>query len=197
MAARRPGDRPVTTSGRTRTSSTGRVETLLYVVALLLACACVAGVVVLVQQHRSDVRAERETPEALPPSAAESARYGEVKQAAEATAAALLNIDYRDTQASFDAVATTATGTFLEQYQASSDSLVTLVTQNQAVQTGTVTASGVSSLDADGASVLVAANGTVVNKQTGEQGQQRIYRLLIKLVHQDGVWLANELEFVG
>lgn len=180
-----------------RPTRSSRTETVLYVVALVLACACVAGGVVLVQQHRSDERAERETPEALPPTAEEATRYGDVKHAAEATAAALLNIDYRDTQASFDAVAATATGTFLEQYQASSDSLVTLVTQNKAVQTGEITASAVSSVDADDATVLVAASGTVTNLQTGDAGQQRIYRILVKLVKSDGAWLTNDLDFVG
>lgn len=173
-----------------------RVEIVLYVVALLLACACVAGGVVLVLQHRSDERVEREEPESLPPTSNQAARYGDVKAAAEAVATALVNIDYRDPQASFDAVGKAATGDFLKQYQESSDSLVTLITQNHSVQTGKVLASGVVTLDDDGARVVVATSSTVTNLQTGDAPQQRSYRLRIDLVRTDGAWLVNDLEFV-
>ncbi len=173
-----------------------RLPTLLYVVALVLACACVSGGVVIWLQHRADVRVASESPETLPPTEAEAARYGEVTAAARATAQALLNIDYRDPQASFEAVAATSTGTFLDQYEASSESLVELVTQYESVQTGEVDSAAVSRLDEDDATVLVAATGTVTNLQTGEDGQLRVYRILITLVAQDGTWLTNDLEFV-
>ncbi|CAN5414907.1 hypothetical protein BH09ACT12_BH09ACT12_15370 [soil metagenome] len=172
------------------------LPTVLYIVALVLACACVSGGVVIWQQHRADEQVATDSPETLPPTPAEAARYGDVTRAAEATAEALLNIDYRDPQASFDAVAETATGTFLDQYQASSDSLVELVTQYESVQTGQVDSAAVSRLDSDDASVLVAATATVTNLQTGEDGQLRVYRILITLVHQDDAWLTDDLEFV-
>ncbi|CAN5487058.1 hypothetical protein BH11ACT8_BH11ACT8_05740 [soil metagenome] len=175
----------------------GRAEVVLYVVALVLACACVSGGVVIWQQHRSDVRAEREVPDTLPPTSAEADRYGDVKRAAEATALSLLNIDYQDPQASFDAVAETATGTFLKQYEASSSSLVDLVKQYHSVQVGEVDTSAVSSVDAADANVLVAASTTVTNLQTGPDGQARVYRMLVKLVRDGDTWLTNDLEFVG
>ncbi len=181
---------------RKTTIPRARLPTILYVVALVLACACVSGGVVIWQQDRSDARTAAESPESLPPSPAQAARYGAAAKAAEATAVALLNIDYRDPQASFDAVAQTATGTFLDQYKASSESLVELVTQYESVQTGEVDSVAVSRLDADDATVLVAASGTVTNLQTGEDGQLRVYRILITLVDQDGVWLTEDLEFV-
>lgn len=190
MADRRTGDRSVSLL------KNPRVPTLLYIVALVLGCACVSGGVVIWQQDRADAEVRTESPETLPPTDAEAARYSEVTQAAKATAVALLNIDYRDPQASFDAVSETATGAFLDQYVASSESLVELVTQYESVQTGDVDSAAVSRLDADDASVLVAATGTVKNLQTGEDGQLRVYRILITLVHQDGAWLTNDLEFV-
>ena len=173
-----------------------RLPTVLYVVAVLLACACVSGGVVIWQQERSDAQSLADSPETLPPTPAEAARYGEVTEAAKATAVALLNIDYRDPQASFEAVAATATGTFLDQYEASSDSLVDLVTQYESVQSGEVDSAAVSRLDEDDATVLVAATGTVTNLQTGDDGQLRVYRILITLVRQDGAWLTEDLEFV-
>ena len=86
-----------------------RLETVLYVVALLLACGCVVGGVVIVQQARDDARTERESPQTVPPSVAEQERYGAALRAAESTALALVNIDYEDPEASFEAVRSTAT----------------------------------------------------------------------------------------
>ena len=168
---------------------------VLFVVALLLACACVVGGVMVVQESRE--RDDGAASGGAAPSEAEQDRYGEVKAAAEATATALVNIDYRDPDQSFEAVAATATGTFLDQYQASSDSLVELVTTFESVLEGAVSVSAVDDIDADSASVLVATEGTVSNAQTGEDTQVRNFRLLIKLVRQDDRWLANDLEFVG
>lgn len=172
------------------------LPTMLHVVALVLACACVSGGVVIWQQDRSDERAVSESPETLPPTPAQAARYGAALRAAEETAVALLNIDFRDPQASFDAVAESSTGTFLDQYVASSESLVELVTQYESVQTGEVDSAAVSRIDDDDATVLVAASGTVTNLQTGEDGQLRVYRILITLVDRDGTWLTEDLEFV-
>ncbi|MBU1803127.1 MAG: hypothetical protein KKA97_13035 [Actinobacteria bacterium] len=180
-----------------RLSTGARLETVLYVVALLLACGCVVGGVVIVQQARGDARTERESPQTVAPSAAEQERYGEALRAAESTALALVNIDYEDPEASFEAVRGTATGTFLEQYDASSESLVDLVTQFESVLTGTVVSSAVSSIDQDDATVLVATDGTVSNAQTGEGGQARNFRILVKLVREGDRWLTNDLEFVG
>ncbi|MDO9458266.1 hypothetical protein [Nocardioides sp.] len=169
---------------------------VLFVVALVLACACVAGGVFVVLEAR-DRGGSDDASDTGAPSAAEQDRYGEVKVAAEATATALVNIDYRDPDKSFDAVAATSTGTFLDQYKASSDSLVELVTTFKSVLEGSVAVSAVDDIDADSASVLVATEGKVSNAQTGKDTQVRNFRLLVKLVRQDGAWLTNDLEFVG
>lgn len=176
-------------------SGARRVDLLLYVVALLLACGCVVGgvFVVLERQERTDADAGG----TQAPSAAEQDRYGEVKAAAEATAAALVNIDYRKPEESFDAVAATSTGTFLDQYQSSSNSLVELVTSFKSVLTGEVAVSAVSTVDADSATVLVATEGKVSNAQTGGETQVRNFRILVTLVRQGDAWLTNDLEFVG
>lgn len=178
----------------TRGDTGSRSFRSLLVVAVLLACACVAGGVLVVRESRDRDAGSARTQ--LPPPEVQ-ARYGEVKRAAEATATALVNIDYRDPDQSFEAVAATATGTFLDQYQASSDSLVELVTSFESVLEGAVVVSAVDDLDADSASVLVATEGTVSNAQTGADSQVRNFRLLVKLVRQDDRWLTNDLEFVG
>lgn len=164
----------------------------LVVAAALLALAAVVLGVLVVRQALDDPGT------ADVPSAAEQDRYGEVKRAAEATARALVNIDYRDPQASIDAVAATSTGTFLDQYQASSTSLVDLVTSYRSVLEGEVVVSAVDDLDEDSATVLVATEGTVSNAQTGDDTTAaRNFRLYLTLVRQDGTWLTNDLEFAG
>lgn len=184
MAARGTGGGPVT--------RLAPVHRLLFGVALLLACACVVGGVLVVREATDDDAAAA----ADAPSVEEQDRYGDVRRAAEATATALVNIDYRKPEESFEAVAATATGTFLDQYQASSDSLVELVKAYQSVLVGKVAVSAVDTVDADSASVLVATEGTVRNAET-DQDVVRNFRLRITLVRQDDAWLANDLEFVG
>lgn len=160
----------------------------------VLVVACLVGGFLVVREARD--RADQDPAERAPSLEVQD-RYGEVKKAAEATATALVNIDYRDPQKSFDAVAATATGTFLDQYKSSSDDLVQLVTSFKSVLTGRVVVSAVDDLDADSASVLVATEGKVANAQTGETTQVRNFRLLVTLVRRDGSWLANDLQFVG
>ncbi len=78
------------------TSQPGRRRGLnigLFVLALLLACACVFGGVLVVQEHRDRDRA-----------AVEQERYGDVLTSARSEVEALINIDYRDAKQSIDAV---------------------------------------------------------------------------------------------
>lgn len=164
----------------------------LYAVVLALACACVVGGVLVYV----DMGSEPEGALAAP-TVAEQQRYGAVKRAAEETATALINIDYRNPGQSREAVSATATGKFLEQYQASSKSLEELVTQYKSVMEGQVVTSAVSNVDEDSATVLVATEGEVRNAQTGDDVQARNFRLLVELVRQDGEWLTSGLDFVG
>ena len=118
VAAGGPGDRPVTTRPPPRCArpssraSAGcpaatRSSTSL---ALLLACGCVFGGVLVVQAHRDRDR-----------DAAEQERYGDVLAAADAEVTRCVNIDYRNAQDSFDAVAAGATGEFADQYKSGTD----------------------------------------------------------------------------
>lgn len=188
MAARGPDGEPVT-------RRFGVLHVSLYLIALLLGCACVVGTVLTIKEHRQ--RAEEADGQPRVATAAEEDRYGAVKSAAGATAQALVNIDYRTPQASIDNVAKTATGTFLKQYSASSHGLVQLVKNYKAVLTGNVSETAVSDVDDDSATVLVATEGQVTNSATGQAGQARNFRLLVKLVMTDDGWRANDLEFVG
>ena len=99
----------------------------------------------------------------------EQERYGDVLAAARDEVEAFINIDYRDAQASIDAVAAGATGEFAKQYDTSSEGVVELLEQSKSVMDGEVLWAGVTDLDADSATVLVATNGTVQNTVDRQQ----------------------------
>ena len=193
MAAGGSGDDPVSE----RSGSIERTDLMLYLVALLLACACVVGGVMVFREHEK--RGDESVSEGLrPPSASERERYGEVTEAARTMALALLNIDYEKPEESLEAVQAAATGSFLDEYSNVTDSLRDLVTQFKAQMTSEVVATAVSSVDEKEAKVLVATEGTVVNSETGaDDPQARNFRLLITVGLENGTWLASDLVFVG
>jgi Mce-associated membrane protein len=162
---------------------------LAYLAVLVLACACVVGGVAVARE-----RDDRQRTDDL---VANAERYGEVMKAAEATALAMTNVDYRAPEESTEAVKATATGTFLDQYEAASSTLSDLAGTFKATLESEASATAVSSLDADSAVVLVATEGTVTNNETGAEPSARYFRFLIELVRVDDRWLANELEIVG
>lgn len=181
MAVGGTGERPVSPA-----PAGSRLTVGLYVLALLLACGCIVGAVASVKTHENRAAGK-----------VVQERYGSVLAAASKEAAAFVNIDYRDPQASFDAVAEGATGKFLEQYQASSKSLVELLSVNKSVMTGEVRAAAVTGLDQDSATVIVATNGSVSNVSSDKEKTARDFRMRLDLVYVKGVWLTNNLEFVG
>lgn len=170
----------------TRDSARARLPVALVALAVLLLVACVVGGYAAYREHDNRAAAN-----------AEQERYGEVLEAARQTATAFVNIDYRDPQASFDAVAAGATGEFLEQYEGSTESLVELLTTNESVMTGDVRAAAVTGIDADSATVIVATNGSVSNVSSDEEQTARDFRLRLDLLLVDDVWRTNNLEFVG
>jgi Mce-associated membrane protein len=182
VAAGGSGDEPVTPGPGSRT----RLNIGLFVVALVLACACVFGGVLVFQQQRDDDRAR-----------SEQERYGDVLAAARGEVEAFINIDYRNAQESIDAVADGATGEFAEQYDSSSDGVVQLLEREESVMDGEVLWAGVSDLDDDSATVLVATTGTVQNRSTGNEKVARYFRLKLDLQKVDDAWLTSNLEFVG
>jgi Mce-associated membrane protein len=158
----------------------------LYVLALLLACACVFGGVLVYQEHQSRGR-----------DAAEQERYGDVLNAARAEVEAFINIDYQDAQQSIDAVAAGATGEFAQQYDSSSKSVVQVLRRNKSVMDGSVLWAGVVDVDADSATVIAATTGTVSNVSTDNKPVARYFRLKLDLQRVDGAWRTSNLEFVG
>lgn len=158
----------------------------LYVLALVLACACVFGGVLVVQEHRDRQRAE-----------AVQERYGDVLEAARAEMKAFLSFDYQDPQASIDAVTERATDKFAKEYAAGTEGMLTDLEEAKSVMDGDVVWAGVVDADADSATVIVATSGTVSNNLTENKPVARDFRVKLDLVREDGEWLADGLEFVG
>jgi Mce-associated membrane protein len=163
-----------------------RLNAVLYVIALVLACASVVGGVMVWQED--DTQAEEQ---------ATQTQYGTVQEAATAEAEALINISYKDAQATFDKVLAGATGTFKKQYEKSTEGTAQLLAQNKSVMTGEVIWAGVSSIDDDSATVIAATKGKVANNQTNGQRVKRYFRLKLDLVYVDGKWLTDNLEFLS
>ena len=164
----------------------GRLNVVLYVVTLLLACAVVVGLVLAVRLHGDEERAR-----------AEQERYGDVLAAARAEAEAFINIRYDTAQESIDRVAAGATGDFKEQYTSSTDGVIQVLTENQSVMDGEVLWAGVVDVDDDSATVIAATTGTVANKQTDGKPVVRNFRLQLEMSYEGGRWLTRDLQFVS
>ena len=125
-----------------------------------------------------------------------TAAQQEVAAAARTEALAFLTVDHEDMDPLIDAVLDGATGAFAEQYESQRDTLTSEAVRTRATSTGEVVALGVGDLDDDSATVLIAANSTVTNTSTGDEGQVRYYRLRLDLVHDGDRWLTSNVQFV-
>ena len=120
----------------------------------------------------------------------------EVARAARTEALAFLTVDHTDMEPLIEAVLAGATGDFKQEYESQRDKLTREAVRTEATSTAEVVALGVGDLDADSAVVLLAANSTVANKQTGSEGQVRYYRLRLDLVREGDRWLTSNVRFV-
>ena len=181
VAAGGTGDQPVS-------GPKGRrgLDIALGVLVLLLAAGVAVGGFYVAREHQDREQA-----------AADQDRYGDVLAAAREEIEAFVNIDYRDAQKSIDAVADGATGDFAEQYDSSTKDVVEILTRAKSVMDGEVLWAGVVDADNDSATVIVATTGTVANTQTGNKPVARQFRIKVDLVHEDGDWKTNNVEFVG
>ncbi len=125
-----------------------------------------------------------------------TASHRAVAEAARTEALAFLTVDHTDMEPLIDAVLAGATGDFAKQYESQRDKLTSEAIRTEATSTGEVVALGVGELDTDSATVLIAANSTVTNSSTGDEGQVRYYRLRLALDREGDRWLTSNLEFV-
>jgi Mce-associated membrane protein len=122
--------------------------------------------------------------------------HHEIAAAARAEALAFLTVDHEDMDPLVDAVLAGATGRFKEQYESQHERLTREAVRTEATSTAEVVALGVGGFTEDSGSVLIAANSTIANTKTGNEGEVRYYRLRLSLVREGGRWLTSDLEFV-
>jgi Mce-associated membrane protein len=127
----------------------------------------------------------------------EQDRTAAVIEAATKMANAFLNLDYKNVDASTEAVISLATGPFKSQYEKSAKDLALVASRAKSVQKGEVVWAGVVAADKDSATVIVASSGSVANKTTKFKAVPRNYRLQLDLANEDGAWLTNDLQFVS
>lgn len=127
---------------------------------------------------------------------AEAERYAEVQRAANRTALALLNVDYRKPDQTIEKVEAVSTADFAEEFSSASDGLVELTTEARSVMTADVVWTGVVQLDDGTATAIVATEGEVSNAQTGDKPAARNFRLKLDLVREGDAWKTSALDFV-
>jgi hypothetical protein len=121
----------------------------------------------------------------------------EVLDASSAIVKAFVNFNYRNPEATFDAVLAGSTGSFREQYQSGMGDLEELGTESQSTLQARVSAAGIVSFEPETATVIVSTEGRVTNEATEFKPEDRNYRIQVTMVRIDGEWLASELQYVN
>lgn len=163
----------------------GGLSRLLARLVVGLGVLAVVGGVFVFREHQTGSQATRD-----------QERYGAVQAAASDQVSALLNIDYRNPQATIETVKAGSTAEFAEQFDAATGGLVEVTAQAKSVMTADVLWTGVVDVHPDSATVIVATTGTVTNTLTGEKPAARNFRIKVDLVQEDGRWLMSGLDFV-
>lgn len=116
--------------------------------------------------------------------------------AASAEVVGLITINAKTSDADIDKLLAGATAAFRDQLESQADTLRSALAENDVQATGEVVSAGLTTFDDGKATVIVAAKGTVDNKQTGDPAP-RNYRLEVTLTEQGNRWLVSGLEFVA
>lgn len=183
--------------------SRSRLNVLLYLAVVLTACGVI--LLVLLQQQSTIGIADRVrnvvsgSGDAVPAGVAVDAEgedlHASVLMAGTRQASNFLNVDYREIEDHNERVLANSTGDFAKEYQASLESLVKVTTENQVIQTARIVGAGVVAADKENATVLVAMEGSVQNKDN-KTPQANAQRLQMDLVWTDGRWLTHDLKYV-
>ena len=123
--------------------------------------------------------------------------FSDIRRAAREETLAFLTIDYRKMDQLTAQVLEGATGSFRKQYQTSLKSLKESAASQESFSKGRVSEVGLSEVDADSASVFVAAGSEVRNKGTKGKTEDRSWRIKLTMAKEDDRWLVSQLEFVG
>ena len=120
----------------------------------------------------------------------------EAVEAAEAEVLGLITISAATTNEDLETLIARATASFRDDLRAQEDRRREEVVANEVVATGEVVSSGVVEVEDDSAVVVVAARGTVDNRNSAAP-EPRSYRLEVRLEQVDDTWLVSSLRFVA
>lgn len=120
----------------------------------------------------------------------------DARKAAEDEVVGLITISAQSTDEDLEALIEGATATFRDDLRDQADRLRQEVVENKVEATGEVVSTGLVNLEDDAATVIVAARGTVKNRNA-RQPEPRNYRLEVELLEVDGTWLVSALRFVA
>ncbi|GAA3534876.1 hypothetical protein [Nocardioides daeguensis] len=127
---------------------------------------------------------------------AQAADAKEAVAAATAEVEGLVDISSATSQSDMAKLLAGATAGFRTELAAQADRLQQALTDNAVRASGDVVSAGIVKLAGDRATVIVAAAGSVQNKQT-TAAEPRNYRLTVDLQRVKGDWLVSGLEFVA
>lgn len=131
------------------------------------------------------------------PSEERAQEYSDITRAARAETLAFLTIDHTKMEVLTGRVLDGATGDFKKQYKTSLKSLKESAASQESFARGHVDEVGLSEVDADSASVFVAAGSKVRNKGTKGETEDRSWRIKLTMAKEGSRWLVSQLEFVG
>ncbi|MCW2751379.1 MAG: hypothetical protein JWR83_2489 [Aeromicrobium sp.] len=131
------------------------------------------------------------------PAEGKAQEYADITSAARAETLAFLAIDYTKMGPVTDRVLSGATGNFKKQYQSSLKALKDAATKGKSMSTGSIAEIGLSEVDSDCASVVVAAGSKVKNTGTKGKFEDRSWRIKLTMAKQGSRWLVSNFEFVG
>lgn len=115
---------------------------------------------------------------------------------AERSVTALTTVSTKNLDDDISQMMKDATPGFRSQFEKQATAFREGVRQGKVTSTGSVSASGISSITEKKAVVVVAANGTVSNAASSEP-QERSYRLRVTLKRTGERWLVSGMEFVA
>jgi Mce-associated membrane protein len=120
----------------------------------------------------------------------------EILSAAKSGVTAMISV--RDTSAADDVknVLDQSTGAFKKDFEARSQSFISVVQEAKVVTQGDIAAQGIESRDGDTATVLVAATSSVSNA-AGATNETRSWRLRVTMTNDEGQYKMSNVEFVA
>lgn len=158
----------------------------LWVLAVVLALACVVGGVQVAQAR--DSRERRET---------QQERYAATLAAARDEADAFVNVRHDTAEDDLARIAAGATGPLKDRYVDDADRFLQALRRDRTVTVGAVVWAGVVRVSASEAIVLVATHGTRADRGTKGEPVTRDLRLRMQLVPVGDDWLTAEIRLVG